>query len=374
MSSLLKDIYSKDFYDNFSETLREVVPSFNKEKFVQQIFDKNWDSRELKERMKHTSLVLNSVFPADFSKTVKLIEKIIESLRQRNIKETSIEFMFLPDYIETYGIKDYDASVKSMEFVTQFTSCEFAVRQFIIKYGEKMLQQMQQWSLHDNHHVRRLASEGSRPRLPWAIALPELKNNPAPILPILENLKNDPSEYVRRSVSNNLNDISKDNPDIVISIAKKWKGQSKETDAIIKHASRTLLKQGSPVILEHFGFANNSKIVASKFNILTPKVKFGDTLEFSFSIQNTDKNALNVRIEYGVHYLRSNGQHSKKVFKISERQLKSAEKIDIYRKQSFKIITTRKFYVGQQKLSLIINGQEKIIEKFELTERQKPSH
>jgi hypothetical protein len=201
--------------------------------------------------------------------------------------------------------------------------------------------------------------------------LPELKNNPNPILPILENLKNDPSEYVRRSVANNLNDISKDNPNIVISIVKKWKGQSRETDALLKHASRTMLKQGNPVILKHFGLADNSKIIASKFNIATPKIKIGEYLAFSFSIQNTDLKPLNVRIEYAVYYLRNNGQHSKKVFKISERLLNSAEKIEIHRKQSFRIITTRKFYAGEHKLSLIINGQERKIEKFELADLQK---
>ncbi len=369
MSSLLKDIYSEDFFDHFSETLGQVIPTFNKGKFIQYIFDKKWDSRELKERMKHTSFVLNKFFPADFSETAEIIERIIENLRQQNVKEASLEYIFLPDYIENYGINDYDTSVRLMEFVTPFTSCEFAVRQFIVKYGDKMLQQMQQWSLHENYHVRRLASEGARPRLPWAIALSQLKKNPAPILPILENLKNDPSDYVRRSVANNLNDISKDNPDIVISIAKKWKGKNKETDAIIKHASRTLLKQGNPDILKHFRLFDNPKIVVDKFNIHTPNVKIGDNLEFSFSIQNTDSKKLNVRIEYGVYYLLNRGQHTKKVFKIAERQLKPAEKIDITRKQSFKIITTRKFYSGHHKLSLIINGQEKKFEKFELTNR-----
>ncbi len=366
MGSLLKDIYSKDFYDSLCKTLGEVIPSFNKDKFIQQIFDGNWDSKELKQRMKHTSLVLHSVLPAEFASSVSLIEKIIKSLRQRNIKESSLAYMFLPDYIETYGINDYNASIELIEFVTQFTSCEFAVRPFIVKYGDKMLKQMQHWSLHNNHHVRRLASEGSRPRLPWAIALPKLKIDPAPILPILENLKNDPSEYVRRSVANNLNDISKDNPDIIISIAEKWKGHSKETDAIIKHASRTLLKQGSPVILKHFGLTGNANIVASEFNVITPGVNIGNSLEFYFSIQNTDSIPVYVRIEYGIHYLRNNGQHSKKVFKISERLLKPAEKINIHRKQSFKTITTRKFYAGQHKLSLIINGQEKGIANFEL--------
>lgn len=368
MSSLLKDIYSREFFDSFSDTLEQVVPSFNRREFIQRIFENDWESKELKERMRHTALVINAFFPNDFATTAKLIENIIDNLRQRNITESSIEFMFLPDYIEIYGINDFDISIKLMEFVTQYTSCEFAVRRFIVKYGDKMLQQMERWSLHHDHRVRRLASEGSRPRLPWAIALPELKINPSRILPILENLKNDPSEYVRRSVANNLNDISKDNPDIALVIFKQWRGHSKETDAIIKHASRTLLKRGHPVILEYFELSDNTKIVADKFNIHTPIVEIGNHLEFSFSIQNTDSKSLSVRVEYGIFYLRSNGQHSKKVFKISERQLKPNEKLDIRRKQSFKVITTRRFYLGPHKLSLIINGLEKKIEKFELAD------
>lgn len=366
MGNLLKDIYSKEFYNNFSDILGEVVPTFDKKKFLKLIFTEGWNEKELKQRMRHTTIALGEVLPQNFQQSAIFIEKIIRILNEKYINEKSLEFMFLPDYIEIFGIDDYLTSVKLIENVTQFSSCEFSVRPFIIKYGDKMLQQMLEWSLHENQHVRRLASEGSRPRLPWAIALPELKKNPAPILPILENLKNDPSEYVRRSVANNLNDISKDNPEIVISIAQKWQGQNKETNAILKHASRTLLKQGNTVILEHFGLANNSKIITSKFGILTPIVNIGDNLEFSFSIQNTDKEPLKVRIEYGIYYLLNNGQHSKKVFKISERQLNPVEKIEINRKHSFKIITTKKFYAGQHKLSLIINGQEKIIEKFEL--------
>ncbi|MDP2302259.1 MAG: DNA alkylation repair protein [Ignavibacteria bacterium] len=367
MSSLLKDIYSIEFYSKFSEILLEVIPSFNKEKFIKQIFDENWQSKELKERMKHTSLILNSVFPSDFESTTKLIKKIIIKLRQKQITETSIEFMFLPDYIEKYGINHFDVSVNAIEFVTQFTSCEFAVRPFIIKYGDKMIEQMYEWSLHESHHVRRLSSEGSRPRLPWAMALPTLKKDPRPILPILENLKNDSSEYVRRSVANNLNDIAKDNPEIVIKIAKQWKGFSKETDAVIKHACRTLLKQGHPEILKHFRLTNNQNVRVLNFKIRKEKIAIGDSLEFSFELQNIDKKSQSVRLEYAIHYLRKNGQLSKKVFKISERQLQPNEKIEITRKQSFRIITTRQFYYGQQKLSLIVNGEERVITNFELT-------
>jgi 3-methyladenine DNA glycosylase AlkC len=348
--------------------LGEVIPNFDKQKFIFAIFTDHWDSKELKQRMKHTSLVLHQFLPDDFTKTPKIIEKIIEKIKQKPFTQSSLEFMFFPDYIENYGINDFETSIKTIEFVTQFTSCEFAVRPFIIKYGERMLQQMYEWSLHENHHVRRLASEGSRPRLPWAMALPELKRNPKPILSLLENLKNDPSEYVRRSVANNLNDIAKDNPDFVIQIAKQWKGISKETESILKHGCRTLLKQGNSEVLKFFGLIDNPKVELINFKIKTKEIRRGDNLEFSFSIQNNDNKTQFIRLEYAIYYLRKNGQLSKKVFKISERHLNPSDIIVIHRKQSFKIITTRQFYSGQQKLSIIVNGQERVIDTFELTE------
>ena len=367
MSNLLKDIYSSDFYIRFSDIIKDIIPSFDSRKFINLIFDNAWNSRELKDRMKHTANVLHNFLPKDFEKATKIIEKIISKLQLNRFTGVSIEFMFLPQYIETYGIEHFEASVKSIEFITRFTSCEYAVRPFIVRYGDKMIKQMYQWSLHENHKVRRLASEGTRSRLPWSIALPELKNDPSPVLPILENLKNDPSEWVRRSVANHLNDIAKDNPQIVTSIAKKWKNISKHTDAIIKHGCRSLLKQGHPEILEYYGLNNSKKIRVSAFNMTIPKVKIGNDLKFSFTIQNADKKPQTIRIEYAIFYLRQNGALSKKVFKISEKQFQPGERADIQRKQSFKIITTRKFYPGQQKFSLIINGQERKLAAFELT-------
>jgi len=368
MGSLLKDIYSEEFYNSFSEIIGEVVPVFNAEKFKKLIFDDSWHILELKQRMRHTTLALHPFLPKEFHDAAKTIATILERLRQKNIKEVSLEYMFLADYIEVFGINHFDTSVKLMELLTPFTSCEFAVRPFIIKYGNKMIQQMVQWSLHENHHVRRLASEGSRPRLPWAIALPALKKNPMPILQLLDNLKTDTSEYVRRSVANNLNDISKDNPHIVISIARQWKGISYETDAIIKHGCRTLLKQANSEILSYYGLNDYSNLELSNFKIETPKVKICGNLSFSFTLHNQSNNIKTIRLEYAVYYLLNNGKHSKKVYKISERLLKSNESLNIQRKQSFRIITTRKFYAGLHKLSIIINGHEKNIDNFELME------
>ncbi len=309
MSKLLKNNYSPAFYENLSNILSKVIPTFDKVKFTNLIFDNNWENKQLKERMKHTSIVLNHFLPGNFGNAAYTIQNIIAELCNQQIRESTLEFMFFPDYIETFGIDYFDISIKTFEFVTQFTSCEFAVRPFIIKYGNKMIKQMHLWSLHDSHHVRRLASEGSRTRLPWAIALHELKKNPSPILPILENLKADESEYVRRSVANNLNDISKDNPNIVIAIAEKWKGYGKHTESIIKHGCRTLLKQGHPEILKYYQLNNGENIQVKDFEIITPKVKVGNDLKFSFMLTNTEGKTEKVRIEYAIYYLRLNGNY-----------------------------------------------------------------
>lgn len=368
MSYKLKDLYSPSFYANFAEVLKKVLPSFNASAFTEKIFHADWEKMELKDRMRHTSLVLHDFFPEDFKEATLVIEKSIKELQTNRFTSSSLEFMFFPDYIERFGLDHFEASVQAMEFVTQFTSCEFAVRPFILKYGDQMLEQMYQWSLHEDHRVRRLASEGSRPRLPWAVALPQLKKDPTPVISLLNNLKNDPSEWVRKSVANHLNDISKDNPDIVIKLVKEWSNISKETDALLKHGCRTLLKQGHPEILKYYGLNTGDKLTVDHFCITTPEVVIGEHLAFSFTLRNTTEEELKTRLEYGVYYLRQNGTHSRKVFKISERTLLPGESLSIERKQSFKVITSRKFYPGSQKLSLIINGQEMKQSDFKLIE------
>ena len=356
--SALKNLYSPAFYDRLSAVLAMSLTGFDKAKFIGLINSDGFEDKELKARMRHTAVVLHQFMPQDFGKAVTALQVIIENLREANFGEDSLACMFLPDYIEVYGLDHYDDAIKALEYVTQFTSCEFAVRPFLLKYEDKMLEQMLAWSLHNNYKVRRFASEGARPRLPWAMAIPSLKKDPSRLLPILENLKNDPSDFVRRSVANNINDIAKDHPDVVVAIAKKWKGAGKETDAIVKHGSRTLLKQGHTEILKLFGL-DAAAIVFSGFEVFTPTVKMGDSVEFTFAIQNTSVEPQTVRLEYGLYYMKAKGHLAKKVFKISERIYQPAEKAVIVRKQSFRAITTRVFHAGEHKVSIIINGEEK---------------
>ncbi len=366
MAELLKNIYNKTFFEKFTDIILKVKTDFNKASFIKHIYDDEWEFRELKQRMRHISLVLNKHLADDFEKNTTILLNSIPQLLKAGFKTDSLEFIFIPDFIELYGTDHYNMSVKALEQVTQFITCEFAVRPFIIKYEKQMMTQMLLWSKHQHASVRRLASEGCRPRLPWAMALPVLKKNPAPILPVLENLKNDVSEYVRRSVANNLNDISKDNPALVIDLIKRWRGNSKETDTITKHAARTLLKQGNAELMQLFGFSSVDNISITDFKVLTPTVKIGESLHFSFTLHNKANTLSKIRLEYAVYFHKANSSLSKKVFKISEKEYDKNSSTSVKRKQAFKIITTRRLHPGLHRVSIIINGIEFDILDFTL--------
>lgn len=366
MSTLLKDLYTPAFYDQFSATLKKTIPSVDKKKFLQQIFTPAFADYELKERMAHTAHVLHQFFPKEYKTAAPLLCELVEQIKIHGPVASSIEYLFIPEYIYLYGLDDYNSSVVTMEKVTQFITCEFAIRHFILRYEDSMIPQMLKWSKHTNRQVRRLATEGSRPRLPWAMALPKIKKDPSPILSILENLKQDSCEVVRRSVANNLNDISKDNPAITLQLAKKWKGLGVETDAVIKHGLRTLLKAGNLTALSFYKLTGDH-FKLNRFKINTLELSVGEYLKFEFTIENNSNKTQTLRLEYAVYYLRNNGTLSKKVFKISERKLNAGEKLPITRRQSFKPITTRVFYKGMHQLAIIMNGKESKKLSFELS-------
>ena len=167
--------------------------------------------------MRHVTTCLNAFLPPEYEEAIIILRKVAPNLSNHTL--ASIVF---PDFVEVYGLEDWDVSLPALEWFTQYSTSEYAVRPFIQQAPDIMIEQMMKWSFHHNHHVRRLASEGIRPRLPWGIALQQFKVDPTPIIPILTNLKEDESLYVRKSVANNLNDISKDHPAIVLDLAKEW--------------------------------------------------------------------------------------------------------------------------------------------------------
>jgi len=351
MTEALKDNYDRAYVQRIAKRTKDNFKKFEEKKFIEFVLDKSWKDLELKDRMKKISFSLHEFLPKDYEKSLNIILKTAPGFG-------GFEGMLFPDFVETYGFdkKYWDISLSALEELTKHSSSEFAVRPFIDEDSKLLFKHLKKWAKSDNHHVRRFASEGSRPRLPWAMALSELKKDPAQILPILEILKNDPELYVRRSVANNLNDISKDHPEVVIETSKKWLGKSKETDWIVKHALRTLLKKGDPRALSLFGYENIKSLKINDLTLKKESIKIGSKLDFEFSF-NLKSNSL-LRIEYAIFYVKKNGSLSKKVFKISENSYPKGS-LSFSKTQSFKEMSTRKHYKGEHFLSIIINGVEK---------------
>ena len=358
MPEPLKNLYTENLIDEVGLAILEAYPGFDRQKFKQNVFDKQWPERELKARMTHIAESLHPFLPADYPHA-------IEVLTTASQKFSGFEAMFFPAFAELFGLDDFKHSTAALEIMTRFSSSELAVRPFIIKYGKKMMQQMERWAESDNYHVRRLASEGCRPRLPWAMALPEFKRDPSPVLAVIEKLMLDESEYVRRSVANNLNDISKDHPEILITILQKRLGQHDYSDRILKHASRSLLKQGNIDVLKLFGFSDPDHITIADLQI-AKSVRLEGALPFSFAIQAEEKMLGKLRIEYAIDFMKANGKQARKIFKISEAHYADHAK-KISRSHSFKLITTRKYYPGRHDLAVIINGKQLDSIAFELS-------
>ncbi|MCA9022639.1 MAG: DNA alkylation repair protein, partial [Planctomycetaceae bacterium] len=313
---------------------------------------------ELKQRMRHITHALHEFLPNDYGTALTVLERAAPSFG-------GFEAMFFPDFVEVYGLSDWDRSLQALEHFTKYSSSEFAVRPFIAQDQQRMVRQLKLWAASPNEHVRRLASEGSRPRLPWAMALPAFKQNPAPMLPILKRLKADPSEYVRRSVANHLNDISKDHPDVVLSLAEQWLTGKPETRWIVKHGCRTLLKQGDSRTLALFGYRKPEDLRIRKFQLQPSVISMGEQVEFEFELVSRKTELGQIRLEYAVEFVRLKGATTRKVFKISEGIY--SEHARWYRsRHSFKPISTRNYYPGTHRLAIIVNGQEMEQAEFEL--------
>ncbi|MCP4152397.1 MAG: DNA alkylation repair protein, partial [bacterium] len=275
MAEQLKNMYfTKSSLNGMADTMQRFYPAFDKKRFLELIFD-GLENMELKEKMRHTTLCLRKTLPDSLAEALTILEQAAPFVK-------GFEAMSLPDYAELYGTdkENWDMAFKAMGVFTQYSSSEFAVRPFLDSDPEKALAYMKKWAADKNPKLRRLASEGCRPRLPWAMALPKFKKDPAPILPILEKLKDDPSEDVRRSVANNINDISKDNPEVALELCEKWTGHSQETDGVIKHACRTMLKAGNKRAMVLFGYSDPAGIKVENLTLDKDKIQLGEALNF----------------------------------------------------------------------------------------------
>ncbi len=259
-------------------------------------------------------------------------------------------------YVAKHGIQDSSRSLELLKEMTKRFTSEFAIRTFLMNDLETTLPTLMQWTHDPSEHVRRLVSEGTRPRLPWAGRLPRLQEDPSPILPLLEALKDDESEYVRRSVANNLNDISKDHPDIVSQIATEWLvGASMERAALVRHACRSLVKQGHQNTLATLGFEQPSNIHAT-LEVRDTVVRFGNALYIDATLSSSHNTAQSLMLDFIIHHRKANGGTTPKVFKWTNFTLQPGQTKVLSKRHPMRPITTRRYYPGRHEVELLING------------------
>lgn len=355
----LKEMFNKKFYEHFAVEFKKEYKVFDEKSFITNV-TRNLDYLSLNERMRNTSFILKKYLPVDYSKTIQIMKQVIPNI---NGNYTTLVFS---DYVGLFGQKDFNVSMDALKYFTPYGSSEFAIRTFLRNNFSQTIKVMYGWAKDKNYHVRRLASEGSRPRLPWSFKLDKVIENPKLTLPILESLKEDNEMYVKKSVANHINDISKDHPEYIIKLIKKWKSNNVHTNWIIKHGSRTLIKSGNKQLLNTLDYTKNVKVGIRNFNLNKNKVKLGETLFFQFDIFSKDKKRQKLVVDYIVHYKKKSGGLSPKVFKLKEIDLKPKEILNLRKNQLIKDFSTRKHFVGKHLLEIQINGIVLAKEKFEI--------
>ncbi|WP_438752572.1 DNA alkylation repair protein [Pararhizobium sp. O133] len=364
MPEPLKNLLHPALVRSMAGHIAQHSTSFDSDRFVERA-SRDMDRLELMQRALQIRDALGETLPEDFEKAAAILSASLPQDGRAGI--TGWALLPISQFVAQNGLGHFDLSLELLKQLTPHFTAEFGIRPFIHADQTRALKTIGGWVSHPNHHVRRLASEGTRPRLPWAMRLPALMRDPQPILPILTALLDDPEDYVRRSVANSLNDIAKDHPALVAAfVGRHISGASSERRQLLRHASRTLLKKGDAMALANFGFAPSTGIRAT-LSIDNDVVNFGNSLAFSLTVTNDDDASQQLMIDYAIHHRKANGSLAPKVFKWKSLTLKPGETIDMARSHAMRAITTRQYYPGGHRIEILINGAVLACGDFTLT-------
>lgn len=346
---------SKDLLSRISRAIGAVHPKFNRTSF--EAIAPRLAPLELKARVHLVRDQLKAELPEEFPEAIKIL---LLSLEGGTLK--SFDLWPYTEFVQSYGLKHLNLSLHAMEELTQLFTAEFAVRPFLRIHEKKTLEHLVRCAKSKNVHLRRWASEGSRPRLPWGERLDAFVSHPKRTFPILELLKHDSELYVRKSVANHLNDITKDHPQLVIDLLKKWKKSAsaeyqERINWIIHRALRSEIKAGTPEALELIGVSTKASLELKRFAINSKQFHMNEKIEMDIEIRSKSKQAQKLVIDYIVHFARAGGKSSAKVFKLKNATLPGQETLSIQKVHHLKAVSTRKHYPGDHAIELQINGK-----------------
>lgn len=346
----LKEIFNRERLQHIADQTKAVHAPFDTAAFMA-LATSDLDALGIMQRMRQVATSLHATLPGDYARNIDIMTALAPRIGH------GFASISLPEYVALYGLDDFDLSMQALRHFTRFGSSEFAIRHFLIKDMPRTLSVMETWSRDENEHVRRLASEGCRPRLPWSFQLKELIADPSPVTAILDNMKGDDALYVRKSVANHLNDITKDNPAFVFRLIEDWPKGHKHTDWIVRQALRTLIKKGDATALAHLGAHEEAEIALEGFAVSSESVTLGNSVRISATFASTAKRPQKLVIDYAVHYVKKSGGASPKVFKWKEIALQPGERCTLSIGRAIRDFTTRKHYAGRHEVDLLVNGR-----------------
>ena len=369
MAEPLVSQYGHDVPQAIARMVAAVHPRFDTDAFLHDALS-GYDALALMPRGKHIARALHKHLPADYGDAVRILLASVDQPHGRAPGLSLASFLYLPHtvFVAEFGLDHFDVSMQAQHTLTQRFTAEFSIRTFLQKHAEATLERLTEWTRDPSDHVRRLVSEGSRPRLPWASRLPAFQRDPAPVLALLERLKDDPALYVRRSVANNLNDIGKDHPEVLAATANTWLrgATTPERRWIVQHALRSAVKRGEPGALAALGFGASANVVIGQPNVAPQRAVVGGTLAVAFDVTNNTAQPQRVLVDFAVHYVKANGQSRAKVFKLKTLNLAAHETQRVGKSISLAEMTTRKHYPGLHRVDAMLNGRAQALGSFEL--------
>jgi 3-methyladenine DNA glycosylase AlkC len=356
----LKEIFDAACFRAIAAKTAAIDPRFDQKQFLGLALD-GLDELSLMQRLRRMSDSLHATLPAGYPRALAILRRLAPTI------DRGFVTLALCDFVGRHGRDDFDRSLDALKFLTAFGSAEFAIREFLRLDLFRALAVMETWSRDPDEHVRRLASEGSRPRLPWSFRLDALVADPAPTAPILENLRADPSLYVRKSVANHLNDITKDHPAAVLDRLEGWPRDDARTRWIARHALRTLIKRGDRRALAVIGAGEPPDVALHDFALAPNRLHLGGRLTMTFRLESRAARPQRLVVDYRVHYVkRAENRTSGKVFKLKELTLAPGETVALAKTQVFRDFTTRTHHPGRHDVEILVNGESLARESFEL--------
>lgn len=350
-TTAFKDWFNPELYRSIAREIGAISRDFDRKAFLDLTLS-GLHERTLMQRLRQTAVAYAAAQPGSYRKQLKVLLKLAPRTGQ------SFAQIWLSEFVALYGLEDREPSLEALRTFTRLGSAEFAIRRFLQRDLAGTLAVMYGWARDPDEHVRRLASEGSRPRLPWGERLGALVRDPSPTAPILEALKADPSLYVRKSVANHLNDIAKDHPDWVLDRVESWDANCPETRWIIRHGLRTLVKRGVPRALAFLGVsARPAAVEVTGFTCQPRRLQLGQPIRFKAELRSTGAEDETLVVDYVVHYVKANGATSSKVFKWAVATIGAGATLKLEKGQTVRDFSTRRHHPGIHRVELQVNGR-----------------